>query len=79
MVAIAVPVRNLDSGSVLAALAVHAPTARVNLDELLKALPKMKDTAVHLAPLLQRDTVMRKAGPSDHPEPVRVGIKIGPD
>jgi DNA-binding IclR family transcriptional regulator len=79
MVAIAVPVRNLDSGSVLAALAVHAPTARVNLDELLKALPKMKDTAVRLAPLLQRDTVMRKAGPSDHAEPVRMGIKIGTD
>jgi hypothetical protein len=51
----------------------------VNLDELLKALPKMKDTAVRLAPLLQRDTVIRKAGPSDHAEPVRMGIKIGTD
>jgi DNA-binding IclR family transcriptional regulator len=42
-----------DDGHVLAALAVHAPTARANLNDLLETVPKLKDTAVKIAPLLQ--------------------------
>jgi DNA-binding IclR family transcriptional regulator len=53
MVAIAVPVRNVEDGHVLAALAVHAPTARASLEDLLKAVPKLKETAVRIGPLLQ--------------------------
>jgi DNA-binding IclR family transcriptional regulator len=53
MVAIAVPVCDADDGHVLAALAVHAPTARANLNDLLETVPKLKDTAVKIAPLLQ--------------------------
>ncbi|WP_025600672.1 IclR family transcriptional regulator [Burkholderia sp. WSM2230] len=53
MVAVAVPVRNAEDGHVLAALAVHAPTARANLEDLLKAVPKLKETAVRIGPLLQ--------------------------
>ncbi|MPW19554.1 helix-turn-helix domain-containing protein [Paraburkholderia sp. CNPSo 3157] len=53
MVAIAVPVRDAANGNVLAALAVHAPTARANLNDLLEAVPKMKETALAIAPLLQ--------------------------
>ncbi|MFX1675437.1 IclR family transcriptional regulator [Paraburkholderia sp. A2WS-5] len=53
MVAIAVPVREPDSKRVLAALAVHAPTARATLEELLESVERMKQTASKLAPLLQ--------------------------
>jgi DNA-binding IclR family transcriptional regulator len=53
MVAVAVPVRHADDGRVLAALAVHAPTARSSLEDLLRALPKMKELAVKIGPLLQ--------------------------
>ncbi|MEM5439498.1 IclR family transcriptional regulator [Paraburkholderia diazotrophica] len=53
MVAIAVPVRDAANGNVLAALAVHAPTARANLNDLLEAVPKMKEAASAIAPLLQ--------------------------
>jgi len=52
MVAVAVPVRDPDDGHVLASLAVHAPTARANLNDLLEAVPKLKSTALKLAPLL---------------------------
>jgi DNA-binding IclR family transcriptional regulator len=52
MVAIAVPVRDAANGNVLASLAVHAPTARANLNDLLEAVPKMKETALAIAPLL---------------------------
>ncbi|WP_179400836.1 IclR family transcriptional regulator [Burkholderia guangdongensis] len=55
MVAIAVPVREAGSGRVLAALAVHAPTARATLNDLLEAVPKMKDTAGRLALLLHAE------------------------
>lgn len=54
MVAVAVPVSD-DAGHVLAALAVHAPTARASMDDLLKAVPQMKQAAARLAPLLQRN------------------------
>ncbi|WP_321922485.1 IclR family transcriptional regulator [Paraburkholderia guartelaensis] len=53
MVAIAVPVRDPASKRVLAALAVHAPTARATLEELLESVGRMKQTASRLAPLLQ--------------------------
>ncbi|CAB3800083.1 Transcriptional regulator KdgR [Paraburkholderia caffeinitolerans] len=53
MVAIAVPVREPGSKRVLAALAVHAPTARATLEELLESVEYMKQTASKLAPLLQ--------------------------
>ncbi|WP_343673726.1 IclR family transcriptional regulator [Paraburkholderia heleia] len=53
MVAIAVPVRDPASKHVLAALAVHAPTARATLEELLESVARMKQTASRLAPLLQ--------------------------
>ncbi|MGN6234406.1 MAG: IclR family transcriptional regulator [Trinickia sp.] len=52
MVAVAVPVRMAAGGPVLAALAVHAPTARATLDDLLKAVPRMREAANRLAPLL---------------------------
>ncbi len=52
MVAVAVPIRAAAGGRVLAALAVHAPTARATLDDLLKAVPRMREAASRLAPLL---------------------------
>ncbi|RDU97288.1 IclR family transcriptional regulator [Trinickia dinghuensis] len=52
MVAVAVPVRASADGHALAALAVHAPTARATLDDLLKAVPQMREAASRLAPLL---------------------------
>ena len=60
MVAVAVPVRD-DAGHVLAALAVHAPTARASMDDLLKAVPQMKQAAKRLAPLLQRNGALARA------------------
>jgi hypothetical protein len=35
---------------------VHAPTARSSLEDLLKAVPKMKEVAVRIGPLLQHAT-----------------------
>jgi DNA-binding IclR family transcriptional regulator len=52
MVAIAVPVKDAADGRVLAALAVHAPTARATLNDLLEAVPQMREAASRLAPLL---------------------------
>ncbi|WP_176039288.1 IclR family transcriptional regulator [Burkholderia stabilis] len=52
MVAVAVPVKDAASGRVLAALAVHAPTARATLNDLLENVAKMRDAATRLAPLL---------------------------
>jgi DNA-binding IclR family transcriptional regulator len=48
-----VPVRDPASKRVLAALAVHAPTARATLEELLESVDLVKQTASRLAPLLQ--------------------------
>ncbi|MGH8779789.1 IclR family transcriptional regulator [Paraburkholderia sp.] len=52
MVAVAVPVRDATHGQVLAALAIHAPTARASLNDLLKAVPRLKESALKIAPLL---------------------------
>ncbi len=52
MVAVAVPVRAAADARVLASLAVHAPTARATLEDLLKSVPQMKQAATRLAPLL---------------------------
>jgi DNA-binding IclR family transcriptional regulator len=52
MVAVAVPVRDPATGRVLASLAVHAPTARKTLNELLECVGRMKETASRLVPLL---------------------------
>lgn len=52
MVAVAVPVRAAADGTVLASLAVHAPTARATLADLLEAVPRMREAASRLAPLL---------------------------
>lgn len=54
MVAVAVPVKAAAGGRVLASLAVHAPTARATLDDLLEAVPRMREAASRLAPLLHR-------------------------
>lgn len=52
MVAVAVPIVDAASGRVLACLAAHAPTARANLNDLIEAVPKMRETAVRLATLV---------------------------
>jgi DNA-binding IclR family transcriptional regulator len=52
MVAVAVPVRASPAGPVLASVAVHAPTARATLNDLLEAVPQMREAANRLAPLL---------------------------
>lgn len=52
MAAIAVPVRD-DGGRVLAAVAVHAPTARKSLSDLLDAVPTLRQASARMAPLLQ--------------------------
>jgi DNA-binding IclR family transcriptional regulator len=60
MVAVAVPVRKPGGNGVLASLAVHAPTARASLDDLLKNVPKLKETAARLAPLLHADPITQR-------------------
>ena len=44
MTAVSVPVRD-KQGKMVAAIACHAPTARVSLDDLLRALPKLQQAA----------------------------------
>lgn len=53
MVAVAVPVTGAD-GRVGAALACHAPTARVSLDDLLEVVPHLRSAAEALRPLMFR-------------------------
>ncbi|MDE2288180.1 IclR family transcriptional regulator [Pandoraea sp.] len=53
MVAVALPIRAAD-GHAIAALACHAPTARLSLSDLMQSVPKMEETARRLAPLLQQ-------------------------
>ncbi|MDR5879750.1 IclR family transcriptional regulator [Caballeronia sp. LZ032] len=52
MVAVAVPITDAATGRVLACLAAHAPTARANLNDLLKAVPQLRETAEKLATLI---------------------------
>lgn len=52
MVAVAVPVQDTTGAHLLAALAIHAPTARANLNDLLEAVPRLKEAALKIAPLL---------------------------
>jgi DNA-binding IclR family transcriptional regulator len=56
MVAVAVPVRDAQGG-VLASVAVHAPTARASLQDLLEAVPRIEAAAAKLVPLLSRRDV----------------------
>jgi len=51
LIAVAVPVRNA-AGEVRAAIAVHAPTARMTLKEALKRLDALKAAATRMTPLL---------------------------
>lgn len=51
LIAVAVPVRDA-SGQVVAALACHAPVARMTIEEALKKLPKLKAAAKKLAATL---------------------------
>lgn len=50
MIALAVPVKN-EIGDVLYSIAVHAPSARVSLDELKQHLPAMRDAAQRISEL----------------------------
>ena len=50
MIALAVPVKN-EAGDVLYSIAVHAPSARVSLDELKQHLPAMRDAAQRISEL----------------------------
>ena len=51
LIAVAVPVRDAQ-GTVRAAIAVHAPTARYSLAQARAALPRLKDAAGKMAALL---------------------------
>ena len=51
MVAIAVPLRN-DEGGFYGALAMHAPSARMSMEEALKHIPKLKASAAELLELI---------------------------
>lgn len=50
MIAVAVPVKN-ETGDVLYSIAVHAPNARVSLDELKMHIPAMREAAANIAQL----------------------------
>jgi DNA-binding IclR family transcriptional regulator len=51
LIAVAVPVRNA-AGQVRAAIAVHAPTARLSLKDALKRIDALKAAAARMTPLL---------------------------
>jgi len=50
MIAVAVPVKN-EAGDVLYSIAVHAPNARVSLDDLKLHIPAMQEAAANIAEL----------------------------
>ncbi len=51
LIAVAVPVRNA-AGEVRAAIALHAPTARMTLKDALKRIDALKAAAARMTPLL---------------------------
>ncbi|MDB5999924.1 MAG: transcriptional regulator, IclR family, partial [Rhizobacter sp.] len=51
LVAVAVPVRDRE-GEVRAAIAVHAPTARMSLEAMMAELPALRDAAARMSDLL---------------------------
>jgi DNA-binding IclR family transcriptional regulator len=51
MVAVAVPLRNGD-GAFYGALAMHAPSARMNIEQAIEQLPKLKKAAAELVELI---------------------------
>lgn len=51
MVAVAVPIRDEQEGTLIAALACHAPTAQCSLNELLAHVPAMRRSARNIAAL----------------------------
>ncbi len=54
MIAIAVPLRN-EAGDFYAALAMHAPTARMSLEQALEQVPKLREAAADLMELWKED------------------------
>ena len=50
MIAVAVPVKN-KQGAMCFAIAVHAPSARINIDELKDYVPALRKTAKRIAEL----------------------------
>jgi len=50
MIAVAVPVKN-EKGDVLYSIAVHAPSARVSLEDLKQHIPAMQEAAANIAEL----------------------------
>ena len=50
MIAVAVPVKN-ETGDTLYSIAVHAPSARVSLEELKQHIPAMREAAANIAEL----------------------------
>lgn len=55
MIAVAVPIRDSE-GRLYAALAMHAPTARLSLDQALENIPAMRDAAHELVTLMEDET-----------------------
>ena len=54
MIALAVPVKS-ETGEVLYSIAVHAPSARVSLEDLKQHLPAMRDAAANIAELESKE------------------------
>jgi len=54
MVAVSVPIRDAE-GRLYAALAMHAPTARLSLEQALEHIPDMQQAAEELAALMEVD------------------------
>ena len=51
MVAVAVPLKN-DQGQFFGALAMHAPTARMSLNEAIKRVPRLRSAADELIEII---------------------------
>lgn len=52
MIAVAVPIRDKE-GRLYAALAMHAPTARLSIEQALEHVPAMREAALELASLME--------------------------
>jgi len=66
MVAVAVPVRGND-GQLVAAIACHAPTARMTLDQLLTSVPELRAAAEAMRSVLFSEQIPEERQSADRP------------
>ncbi|WP_036552438.1 IclR family transcriptional regulator [Neptunomonas japonica] len=65
MIAVSVPIRDKE-GRMYAALAMHAPTARLSIEQALQSVPDMRKAAAELSALMEDDMADFQTEPNEN-------------